>query len=150
MYVLEIHADGQEAEVEILRLRPHHLLCIPNFEGRGYSSKFICNLGEIKKRIEGNDIRIRIVDGQDDVCVKCPNVAPCRLMKYPSLLDKRTSCVLGLDYGKVYDASQLFALVRRRISVELLHIICRDCAFYNQCKELFEKNFLHEKDMGAI
>ncbi len=56
---------------EEIRLRGHHLICLHFFRGEGYDAGFIANLSEIIKRVESGQL-IRICDGTDDVCVKCP------------------------------------------------------------------------------
>ncbi|MBE6006046.1 MAG: DUF1284 domain-containing protein [Sarcina sp.] len=42
-------ASGEEALQEV-RLRPHHLLCLQNFRGRGYSPEFVQRMTEISGR----------------------------------------------------------------------------------------------------
>ncbi len=42
-------AVGEEALQEV-RLRPHHLLCLQNFRGRGYSPEFVQRMTEISGR----------------------------------------------------------------------------------------------------
>ena len=51
-----------------LSLRPHHLLCILTFAGKGYSPAFTVNFARIVRRLADGET-IRIVDGPDDVCV---------------------------------------------------------------------------------
>ena len=50
-----------------VRLRPHHLLCMLTFVGKGYTAAFTENYIRIAARLsEGEDILV--VDGPDDVC----------------------------------------------------------------------------------
>lgn len=50
-----------------VRLRPHHLLCLLTYSGKGYSSSFVANYDRISKRLsDGEDILI--VEGPDDIC----------------------------------------------------------------------------------
>jgi hypothetical protein len=50
-----------------IRLRPHHLLCLLTYAGKGYSPAFTANYDVIAGRIaRGEDILI--VEGPDDVC----------------------------------------------------------------------------------
>lgn len=50
-----------------IRFRPHHLLCVLTYVGRGYSPVFTANFDVIAGRIaRGEDILV--VDGPDDVC----------------------------------------------------------------------------------
>ena len=50
-----------------IRLRPHHLLCLLTYSGKGYSAAFTANYDVIAARIsQGEDILI--VEGPDDIC----------------------------------------------------------------------------------
>jgi uncharacterized protein len=51
----------------IVRLRPHHLLCILTFAGEGYSTAFVGNLAAIVARIGAGE-PIELIDGPDDIC----------------------------------------------------------------------------------
>lgn len=57
----------------MLKIRPHHLNCIPRFKGIGYSEDFCRNLYKIKKHIESGE-KYEIVFSADDVCACCPNL----------------------------------------------------------------------------
>jgi len=48
-------------------LRPHHLLCILTYAGRGYSPAFVRSFDRIARAVSAG-CTIRIVDGPDDVC----------------------------------------------------------------------------------
>ncbi|MCM2294469.1 DUF1284 domain-containing protein [Allorhizobium sp. BGMRC 0089] len=50
-----------------VRLRPHHLLCMLTFIGKGYSPAFVENYKRIAARLSAGE-EIVIVDGPDDVC----------------------------------------------------------------------------------
>lgn len=50
-----------------IRLRPHHLLCLLTYVGKGYSAAFTANYDAIATRIgDGEDVLI--VAGPDDIC----------------------------------------------------------------------------------
>jgi uncharacterized protein len=50
------------------RLRPHHLLCMLTFAGKGYTAAFVSNFEEVVRRISTGSESIEIVEGPDDVC----------------------------------------------------------------------------------
>lgn len=59
-----------------IRLRPHHLLCMLTYVGRGYSPAFIANYDQVAGRIaEGEEIII--VAGPDDICAPLLCDADC-------------------------------------------------------------------------
>lgn len=50
-----------------IRLRPHHLLCLQTYAGKGYTPAFTANYDMIAARLsQGEDIEI--VEGPDDIC----------------------------------------------------------------------------------
>lgn len=50
-----------------VRLRPHHLLCLLTYVGKGYSPAFVANYEAIAERLsKGEDVTI--VAGPDDIC----------------------------------------------------------------------------------
>ena len=50
-----------------IRLRPHHLLCLLTYAGKGYSPSFTANYDLIAERLSQGE-EIEIVEGPDDVC----------------------------------------------------------------------------------
>ncbi|MHC1598182.1 MAG: DUF1284 domain-containing protein [Candidatus Methanofastidiosia archaeon] len=124
---------------DIIRIRPHHLLCIINFYGKGYSASFIQTLKEIKEKIEQDSVLIRLVHGQDDICKNCPSKPSCLQFDYPNTLDEKVLLVTNMEYGKVYSSKEVLSNIKKNISKEMLEMICKDCAFYEICKNVFNK-----------
>ena len=58
-----------------IKIRAHHLLCIPRFYRGGYDELFAKNMKEICQTIRKNPrIKIKVVVGKlDDLCHKCPH-----------------------------------------------------------------------------
>ena len=50
-----------------VRLRPHHLLCMLTFIGKGYTAAFTENYIRIAARLSAGE-DIEVVEGPDDVC----------------------------------------------------------------------------------
>ncbi|KRB01239.1 2Fe-2S ferredoxin [Devosia sp. Root685] len=50
-----------------IRLRPHHLLCLLTYVGKGYSADFTRNYDAIAGRLSAGE-NVLIVDGPDDIC----------------------------------------------------------------------------------
>ncbi|WP_349437647.1 DUF1284 domain-containing protein [Pararhizobium sp. A13] len=50
-----------------VRLRPHHLLCMLTFIGKGYTQAFTENYIRIAARLSAGE-DILVVDGPDDIC----------------------------------------------------------------------------------
>lgn len=51
----------------MIRLRPHHLLCILTYEGRGYTPTFVENFDRIVLALGKGQTAV-LVGGADDVC----------------------------------------------------------------------------------
>lgn len=50
-----------------VRLRPHHLLCLLTYAGKGYSGAFTAGFDAIVARLSLG-APVRVVDGPDDIC----------------------------------------------------------------------------------
>lgn len=101
-----------------IRIRYHHLMCIPRYKGEGYSKEFCNNLAKVKSNIHADNYTL--VDTCDDVCLFCPN-------------NENGVC---LDEKKVggYDA-----LVKEKLArgeALLPREICSDCCWFNLCDEI--------------
>ena len=57
-----------------MELRGHHLLCLPMYQGHGYSEEFCCHMTEVIKRIRETDEPVRVMISPDEVCSHCPNL----------------------------------------------------------------------------
>lgn len=111
----------------MIRLRPHHLLCIRGFRGKGYSEAFIRNMSEIVANLNeaagqtdateyredygltsnpacrgDSSLNVMIVFGADDICRCCPHLTDegvCDQDEKVSAYDRRAAEVLGLCEG---------------------------------------------------
>lgn len=54
-------------------IRPHHMLCLQFFEGKGYSPEFVDNMLDLKEKLDNENPVVKIVTGADSICRKCPN-----------------------------------------------------------------------------
>lgn len=52
----------------MIRLRPHHLLCLLTYAGKGYSTAFVQNFDAIASRLASDSPWIEVVEGPDEVC----------------------------------------------------------------------------------
>jgi uncharacterized protein len=60
-----------------LALRPHHLLCMLTFVGKGYSPAFVGNLEQVARRIASGTETIEIVAGPDAICAPLLGAPDC-------------------------------------------------------------------------
>ena len=87
-----------------LQLRPHHLLCLIAFRGRGYSDEFVERMTQLQQRYLAGE-PVQLLTGADDGCAACPHtdedegcLAPMGLE--PTRLDRRILTGLGLTEGQ--------------------------------------------------
>lgn len=101
-----------------MKLRYHHLMCIPRFKGEGYSREFCDNLENIKKSFENGEAQF--VLECDDVCRCCPNNLSgiCRDEEKVSRYDRLVKACLERG-GKPHPKE-----------------ICSDCCWHNLCRDI--------------
>ena len=58
----------------MIRLRPHHLLCMLTYIGKGYSAAFTANFDRLHPRIKAGEL-IYITYGPEDICA--PRLCHC-------------------------------------------------------------------------
>ncbi|HOJ40808.1 MAG TPA: DUF1284 domain-containing protein, partial [bacterium] len=123
-------------------LRPHHLLCILNFKGFGYSRDFVRNMAIIVKSVQKSpDTGIRLTSGEDAICRKCPLATSkkCRRDSDGTVtqMDRELAQLLKIPYNKTYPAGVVFSLLRRTLDECKLEKICSRCHWYpsGMCKD---------------
>ena len=74
-----------------IHLRPHHLLCLLTYVGKGYGDAFIRNYDRIAQRLSMGEA-IMVVDGPDDICAPLlTDLDACLLYTSPSPRDRQKS-----------------------------------------------------------
>lgn len=104
--------------MENIKLRYHHLMCLPRFQGKGYSDDFCKNMQAVKDSVANDNYEL--VSGCDDICRHCPNMI-------------NGICVDEEKVGK-YDIA-----VREAISKGITPTpseICSDCKWYYICRNV--------------
>ncbi|MDW7651652.1 MAG: DUF1284 domain-containing protein [Bacillota bacterium] len=126
----------------MINVRGHHLLCLPRFQGRGYSPAFIGNITALADRLAENpDQAVCLVDGPDDICLQCPHQADgeCGLVDADVReRDRRILQLLEVVPGECRSYSEL----QRKLKSVFLHFsleqICGDCRWLDTCRCLTE------------
>lgn len=115
-------------------LRAHHLLCIRNFKGRGYSQEFVDNFYKILERLP--EERIKIVNSVDVICKKCPHNkrGVCKKKKDSEKnarkLDNSIINAASINLNEEY----LYNKLRRLIKNIHVRNFCGDCEWKNYCQ----------------
>lgn len=120
------------------KLRPHHLLCLHFFEGKGYSDKFTANMTSVKSALEQLDPWIELVRGSDIICGSCPNNinGVCSSDEKVSRYDKAVLSLCGIDTDCELSFSRLQSIVLEKIIYpHRLEEVCGDCQWNYICSK---------------
>ena len=121
-----------------MRIRPHHLMCIGNYVGHGYSREFEINMAKIKAALDGGGA-FTLVTGRDDVCAACPfdHGGVCETEEKVVRYDSRVIDTLGLRPGETYSYTDLSDAVREKIfDGGKLSDVCGDCEWHGLCESV--------------
>lgn len=139
----------------MLKIRPHHLLCMRAYSGNGYDEKFKVSMESIIKEIKAyneylqvdnfeNEIReVELICYTDKICEECPNKIDeniCLSQEKVNLLDLKLLNHFNLKEG-IYNYKELEDLVYSNISENIFDDICKECEWYGiaNCKNYILK-----------
>lgn len=126
---------GENNDPRILRLRPHHGLCLQFFEGRGYSEGFAAHMGKVKNILSKGG-RVLIVDSADEICGRCPNLqdGACISDGKVYMYDQRVLELCELTYGETLSFRELSGRVMQKIILASgRKTVCPDCQWREIC-----------------
>ena len=122
--------------MEVIKLRPHHSLCIPFFQGHGYNDEFVENMYMTIQKLKENP-NIEITFGADTLCEKCPNLrnGGCANFESVKAHDKRVSDVCGFYDKQIMTAKEFFETAKAKIiDTGRLSEVCKECKWSHLCK----------------
>ena len=136
-----------------IHLRPHHLLCILNHVGKGYSVAFTQNMGEILEKINQGDTDIHLNYGADAICAPrlCDkDDTACHCLE--SRITDRDNDALA-DFKKIPEFSQFkignqFRLTKTLIKhlrdvykTQSIRTACKGCEWYDLCTQISQNGY---------
>ena len=127
----------------MLRLRPHHLLCIYFYQGKGYNEAFVDNMDKIIMCLQKDPhTAIQLACGKDMLCAQCPhcqNSQLCMQEAKVKLLDSKVVSQFKLNLQQVYPYYELVEKVHQKLTPQIFYTICRSCEWYHKgvCTEAF-------------
>ena len=118
-------------------LRPHHVLCLQNFRGTGYSPDFNAGMKKILTTLKNNvETSLRIVSVCDDICRLCSNRTGLSCLSLrPSIFDVLVSGRYSILPGKEYTWEALLSMLPP-MSLELLEECCPNCQWLSLCRQI--------------
>jgi hypothetical protein len=126
-----------------VRLRPHHLLCLLTYAGKGYSAAFTANYDAIVGRIGGGE-DIVIVAGPDDICAPLLDGAEPHCHKESVReRDRLAARDVGALLTRPIEIGQPFALesallrqMREAFAVGRTRNACTGCEWHDLCTSI--------------
>ncbi len=101
-----------------MEIRYHHALCLPRFQGKGYSDGFCANMQKIKESYKHE--KVNFIEHCDEVCAYCPNNINGKCKDEEKV--------------KKYDA-KVEELMAKGIN-PTPSAVCSDCKWYYICKNV--------------
>ena len=139
-----------------VRLRPHHLLCVLTYVGKGYSAAFVANLDAITARLASGE-GVLIVDGPDDVCAPLleEDDAHCTgasVQARDAAATRDLAAVLGEPVASgvamTLDASRVSKL-RCAFASGWIRTACAGCQWARLCDDVVGKSFAETRLVTA-
>lgn len=130
----------------MIALRPHHLLCILNYIGKGYTENFVQNYDGIVHRINGGETEIKIVDGPDDICAPrlCDvNDTDCHCHNN-SIIQRDLAALkdLNLSYNQtIFLDNDRVSAMRRDFANGQGRTACLGCEWFELCTDISNNNY---------
>jgi hypothetical protein len=125
---------------KIITLRPHHLLCVTFFQGKGYSKEFVENMSNIIGSLDDN-AEIILTLSTDDICKHCPNNIDniCKDENKSNLYDKKVLSYLALTNYALESKPIPYTTLKDIVYKQILskgkrEDVCGDCQWTSICK----------------
>ena len=118
-----------------MKLRAHHLLCIPMYQGKGYSEGFTAHMGEMLKMLEKN-VPVRLTADTDEICSACPNNngGTCKEAEVVQFYDAAVLKACDLKEGQEIRFLEFAEQVQEKIiEPEIREKICGNCQWNEIC-----------------
>jgi len=123
----------------MLKIRAHHLLCIPRYYSGGYDKTFAKMHKKVCRAIRKNpEQKIKILRKVDDLCAKCPHrkgqicIMDSGSQENVMAHDTRVIKRLKIKENSIHKAKEIFNLSMSKIPN--VRIMCDDCdMYYNSC-----------------
>lgn len=119
-----------------LKIRPHHLFCIYNFVGKGYTDKFVINFKNILNRLNNNE-HFKVIENLDSICTPCPehNGKTCNHQSKVAKLDQQYLKLLDIKIGAILNWQQVQRLIKYKVDVKNFSSLCSNCEWFAICQK---------------
>lgn len=122
-----------------LRIRGHHLLCLPGYRGFGYNEEHVARMWQVKERLWAHpETVVEVQDTPDVMCHTCPHLqdSGCAIQSggevWVSRRDRRALSLLGLKAGQRLTWGEVLGRIRERVDEAKLARACGKCRWFPQ------------------
>ncbi|WP_227287708.1 MULTISPECIES: DUF1284 domain-containing protein [Alphaproteobacteria] len=131
-----------------VRLRPHHLLCILTYVGKGYSPGFTANMTRIAGRLSAGE-EVEIVAGPDDICIPLltdpdPHCHRTSVTGRDKAAARELSLSLNLRIktgAKLVLDADLLSRLRKAFASNRVRSACTGCEWIELCGSMSARRF---------
>ncbi|GAA0770776.1 DUF1284 domain-containing protein [Roseibium denhamense] len=131
-----------------IQIRPHHLLCLLTYLGKGYSDPFVQNYDRLVESINNGE-DMQLVDGPDDICQPMLSSPECHCHNESVReRDRIAARDIGmLLMGEPFSAGPLrltapdIARLRAAFAEGTVRAACQGCEWQDLCTNIARKQF---------
>lgn len=133
-----------------IRLRPHHLLCMLTFAGKGYSPGFIANFERIAGHLASGNQTVEIVFAPDDICTPILADASCHC-RNSSVSERDTLAAEALTQllqqpvqpgARLTLTASMLDRMRSAFKSGAIRHACHGCQWVPLCSSIAAGNFI--------
>ncbi len=114
-------------------IRPHHLLCVGSFQGKGYSPEFTAHMTAVIAMLQ-EQTAVTLICACDAICEACPNRCGehCDAEEKVQRYDRAVLQYCGLQENESLPWGMLQSIAKQH-AVPHLQEICAGCHWYAIC-----------------
>lgn len=131
-----------------LKIRPHHLLCLLTYLGKGYTPAFVANYDRIVERLNAKD-DVELIWAPDDICQPMLGETACHchnesVLERDQAAAQEIGMLLGgaaLSPGAIELSAADIARLRRAFSDGTIRTACTGCEWQDLCSSIARSGF---------
>jgi len=132
-----------------IRIRPHHLLCMLTFAGKGYSPDFIANFERIAALVASGNQTVEVVFAPDEICAPLLSDPACHcgnesVMERDHLAAEALTRLLQqpvCENAKLQLTPVILDHMREAFRAGTIRKACQGCQWSPFCDAIAQDNF---------
>ena len=142
-----------------IEIRPHHLLCVLTYIGKGYSGEFTGNFDSLIARINAGETSLRLADGPDDICRGNPGLicgdSTCDALRRHqadvlALADIKDFLGISLKPGdQLALTPELIRKLKESFKTGKIRRACHGCVWHDLCSGIAADGFAQTRLTGC-